>query len=336
MSNTEKTKINTNYYDFNLINGNLRFNQKIFSILTAGVIFFSGVSLLNKVNSKKRVPTVDVETTSLVNIIKNISSLDDVLANTDACADSNIDWLDDLVKLSNRLHQLDLKKRSAGLDKYANPYEFDINVIAAFADEFEELLANPNITKGILNPEYMRYNVLVSILESSERAVNISLNNSVYDILANYGEALIKSKVLDAYELDYKDVDNIRIGKKDEKTGNYSIYFVNKKTLKEKTVLVENSNISPMNYLYNTLENINKWREKARLDEEPQEEYISSKNKEINESINMLKLLTLVECQIKNGDRIAVTTKMKTLETLIEMAEETEYDGSSKIQKMKN
>lgn len=298
-------------------------NNKLGKVITTGFLLvavgFTGV--LVGLNIDNNTPHFNLSTGQVLAAKADTTTLDNVIEMKDATAAVDLDEVVEIVELSERLHNLNLDTITEGL--YTLPQEgihdqgnvleiptsYDIDEVNNLIDQFEELGKHEKVQNGVLSQEDREYTKLALVLKGYEFCVNNSLSNDAYHELANYGILCVKSKVLDACFFAPEEVSNMKIG---SGSSAYLITFDDTNTGKcYKVEAYKGSAFTSNGYVYDTIDAIYNWQGKANSSEELGMTYNGERNKDIIEGVNMLKTLTVMDCEITNKGQIKVTTSMK-------------------------
>ena len=298
-------------------------NNKLGKVITTGFLLvavgFTGV--LVGLNIDNNTPHFNLSTGQVLAAKADTTTLDNVIEMKDATAAVDLDEVVEIVELSERLHNLNLDTITEGL--YTLPQEgihdqgnvleiptsYDIDEVNNLIDQFEELGKHEKVQNGVLSQEDREYTKLALVLKGYEFCVNNSLSNDAYHELANYGILCVKSKVLDACFFAPEEVSNMKIG---SGSSAYLITFDDTNTGKcYKVEAYKGSAFTSNGYVYDTIDAIYNWQGKANSSEELGMAYNGERNKDIIEGVNMLKTLTVMDCEITNKGQIKVTTSMK-------------------------
>lgn len=298
--------------------------NKLGKALTVGVLLVAmGVGgTLVGLNIDNNTPHFNVSTGQVLTAKADTTTLDNVIEMKDATAAIDLDEVIEIVELSERLHNLDLETITQGL--YTLPQEgihdaenvleipetYDIDEVNALIDQFEELGKHEKVKNGVLSQEDREYTKLALILRGYEFSVNNTLSNDIYYDLSNYGILCVKAKVLDACMFAPEEIDNMKIG---SGSTAYIISFDDNQTGKCYNVeAYKGSEFSTAGYVYKTIDSIYNWQTKATAEKDDTcYLYNGERNKDIIEGVDMLKALTVMDCEITNKGQIKVTTSMK-------------------------
>lgn len=304
-------------------------NNKLGKAITAGILLVTvGVTgVLVGLNIDNNTPHFNVSTGQVLAAKADTTTLDNVIEMKDATAAVDLDEVIKIVELSERLHNLNLDSVTEGLytlnfrpsqegvhdqdnrDNLEIPESYNVDEVNALIDQYEELGKHEKVQNGVLSQEDREYTRLALILKGYEFSVNNSLSNDAYHELANYGILCVKSKVLDACFFAPEEVNNMKIG---SGATAYLITFDDTKTGKcYKVEAYKGSAFTSNGYVYDTIDAIYNWQDKANSTEELGMAYDGERNKDIIEGVNMLKTLTVMDCEINNKGQIKVTTSMK-------------------------
>ena len=298
-------------------------NNKLGKVITTGFLLVAvGVTgVLVGLNIDNNTPHFNLSTGQVLAAKADTTTLDNVIEMKDATAAVDLDEVVEIVELSERLHNLNLDTITEGL--YTLPQEgihdqgnvleiptsYDIDEVNNLIDQFEELGKHEKVQNGVLSQEDREYTKLALVLKGYEFCVNNSLSNDAYHELANYGILCVKSKVLDACFFAPEEVSNMKIG---SGSSAYLITFDDTNTGKcYKVEAYKGSAFTSNGYVYDTIDAIYNWQDKANSSEELGMTYNGERNKDIIEGVNMLKTLTVMDCEITNKGQIKVTTSMK-------------------------
>ena len=285
--------------------------SKLGKALTAGILLVTvGVGgTLVGLNINNNTPHFNVTTGQILEAKADTTTLDEIIEMKDYTAVTDLDEVVEIVELSERLHDLDLENVTEGLNKYEMPQTYDIDEVNGLIDRYNAYLENEKVENGVLCREDREFTQLALILEAYERSVNNSLNNDIYYELSNYGILCVKSKVLDACFFAPEEVDNMRIG---SGRNAYIIAFNDTQTGKCYNVTAyQGTEFSTAGYVHETIDAIYDWQTKANAtNAEPTISYDGERNSDIIEGVNMLRALTIMDCQITNNGQIKVTTPM--------------------------
>ena len=298
-------------------------NNKLGKVITTGFLLVAvGVTgVLVGLNIDNNTPHFNLSTGQVLAAKADTTTLDNVIEMKDATAADDLDEVVEIVELSERLHNLNLDTITEGL--YTLPQEgihdqgnvleiptsYDIDEVNNLIDQFEELGKHEKVQNGVLSQEDREYTKLALVLKGYEFCVNNSLSNDAYHELANYGILCVKSKVLDACFFAPEEVSNMKIG---SGSSAYLITFDDTNTGKcYKVEAYKGSAFTSNGYVYDTIDAIYNWQDKANSSEELGMTYNGERNKDIIEGVNMLKTLTVMDCEITNKGQIKVTTSMK-------------------------
>ena len=298
-------------------------DSKLGKVLATGAVLvmigFSGV--LVGLNITNQVPHFNVSTKEVLTAKAVTTTLDNVIEMKDATAAADLDEVIEIVELSERLHDLDLDSVTKGL--YTLPQEgihdngyvleipenYNIDDVNALIDRYEELRKNEKVKNGVLSQEDREFTQLALVLKGYEFSVNSTLSNDIYYELSNYGILCVKAKVLDACMFAPEEIDSMKIG-----SGNsaYIISFDDTKTGKCYNVeAYKGTDFSTAGYVYKTIDSIYNWQTTATAEKDDTcMFYNGERNKDIIEGLNLLKALTIMDCEITNKGHIRVTTPM--------------------------
>ena len=288
-----------------------RKSNKLRNAIIGGLVLVSvGVSgTLVYLHIDNQTPNYTVPATAIVRSVEDNTTFDETIQIVNSSAVTDLDYLSDVVGLSERLHELNLSKYVGGLTRYEIPEEFNVADVNAMIDEFEELSQNEKVKNGVLSGEDRDFTRLALTLESYERSVNGSLSNDAYRVLTNYGIPCVKEKVLDACGFDAQEVSDMKIGSAYNSA--YVISFTDSGTDKTYTINAAKSNpFSSTGYVYDVIGDIYTWQAKSNSQTDTGTSYDGERNKDILNGINTLKTLTLMDCEITNSGNIKVTTTM--------------------------
>jgi len=310
-------------------------NNKLERVLTASILLLTiGVSgTLVGLNIDNNTPHFNVSSKQILTAKADTTTLDNVIEMKDVTAATDLDEVIEIVELSERLHSLDLATVTKGLytlefsssqegihdseeqivklksNILEMPESYNIDDVNALIDRYEELRKNKKVQNSVLSQEDREFTQLALILEAYERSVNASLSNDVYYDLSSYGILCVKAKVLDACVFAPEEIDNMKIG-----SGNtaYVINFYDKTTGKCYSVeAYKGSEFSTAGYVYKTIDSIYNWQTKITAEKDDTcTLYDGKRNKDIIEGVNMLKALTIMDCEVTNKGQIKVTTPM--------------------------
>lgn len=303
--------------------------NKLGKVLSTGaVLVVLGVGgVLVGLNITNQVPHFNISTKDVLTAKADTTTLDNVIEMKDATAAVDLDEVIEIVELSERLHNLNLDSVTEGLytlnlrpsqegihdqeklDNLEIPESYNIDEVNALIDQFEELGKHEKVKNGVLSQEDREYTRLALILKGYEFSVNNSLSNDIYYELSNYGILCVKAKVLDACMFAPEEIESMKIG-----SGNsaYIISFDDTTTGKCYNVeAYKGSSFSTAGYVYKTIDSIYNWQTEATAEKDNTcMLYNGDRNKDIIEGVNLLKTLTLMDCEITNKGQIKVTTPM--------------------------
>ena len=288
---------------------NLKVSNKMKGILITGltlVVLTTGI--LGFKYATNRTPDINISTGEVITMVSENSVVDEVIGQT------TIDELDQVsakVELSERLHNLNLQKYIGDLVKLDVPETYSVDNVNAMIDSFEVLAENNKVKNEVLSKESREFTELALLLEAYERCVNGSLSNDAYKALVAYAIPEVKAEVADACGFDASDVAHMKIGAGEK---SYVITFTDPKTGKEYNVKAAKSNpFSSTGYVYDVIDSIYNWQDSSKKANDTGNTYDAERNNDIKKGVDMLKTLTIMDCEITDKGVIKTTTPMSTV-----------------------
>ncbi len=277
-------------------------------VLLAGVIGVA--SFATSFDNEPDYDDYGLTTSKIVDDISDETTLDDIIEMEDSHIIQNIDELEQIVDLSDKLSALELTKYTKGLNEYHLNTNFSLDEVNILIDEFKEKVKNTKVQNNVLSNEDRDFTKLALTLEAYQKSVDKELSNQSYQVLLDYAIPCIKSKVIDACGFDARDVDSVEIGGiKDDKR---CFSFTDQETGKKYSLIIDNHSGERAHYQYldKVLTSIDNWTEKVSLSDKEQGVYDQERNSEIKEGIKQLKTLTLLDCRVTNDSHIEVSTSL--------------------------
>lgn len=249
-------------------------------------------------------PKLNKNTSEVLEIVGNKSCINEVLDLAHSEAAEKLDVLEEVVKLSETLHDLNLEQYISGLEKPEVPQEYSFKEVNDVLAHFKKLLASREAKGNILSYKLRELTDVALVLEGYERAINGTLNNKLYKILVDYGTLAVKSKLLDACGFPAEEVSNIRISK-----GEFT--FTDDRTGKVYTVPVEKSGGPGVKgYAHKVMSSISKWNQLSSKANNTGDTYDGERNADLVSGCDMLKAFTLMDFYLDDNGKFAPASGM--------------------------
>lgn len=266
---------------------NLSITKKLIMLLESGVA-----------------PIIPKNTSEVLVIAKNKSCINEILNMCNNKAAGELDLLEEVVTLSETLHDLNLEKHISGLAKIETPVEYSLEEVKDTLAHFNSLLSSREAKGNILSYKLREVTDVALVLEGYERAINGTLNNSLYKILVDYGTSAVKAKLLDACGFPAEEVSNVKISKGE-------FVFTDDKTGKIYTVPVEKSgSFGVKGYAHKVLNSISKWNQLASKANNTGDTYDGKRNADLLDGCDMLKAFTLMDFYLDDNGKFAPASGM--------------------------
>jgi len=256
-------------------------------------------------------PKLNKNTREILVIAKDKSCVNDVLSIMNSDAAEKLDLLEEIVIVSETLHDLNLEKYISGLAKSTAPTQYSIEEVKDLIDHFNDLLSSREAKGNILSYKLRELTDVALVLEGYERAINGSLNNKLYKILVDYGNPLVKAKLLDACGFPAEEVSSVRISKGE-------FMFTDDSTGKVYTVPVEKSSVLGLKgYVNKVMTSLSRWNQASSKANNTGDTYDGERNAELIAGCNMLKAFTLMDCYLDDNGKFAPASSMSEVKSKI-------------------
>lgn len=286
---------------------------------------------------KNEAPILCQNTSEVLAIVGRNSCIKEVLDITgQKDVIEQLDLLEDIVILSDELHDLHLEQYVGDLEKLdaPTPDEYTLEEIQRLVDYFKKILSSREAKGKILSYELRGLTELALGLEAYERSINGTLNNSLYKILVNYGTPLVKAKLIDACGFETQEVKDVKF---DVDLDN--LMFTDNNTGKVYTVPVEKAgHFGVKGYISKVIKAIGKWNTASLKANSTGDSYDEERNAALLEGCDMLKAFTLMDCYLDNHGKIAPASSMFDVESKITKYERQQAKKAKQksLQKTKN
>lgn len=263
-------------------------NKQMKTLLFALGLTTTGLAL----SSCGREDDLSISYESSINNVKDDTCMDEILFKMEENHEmiQNINILENCLKLSKKLYELDL---SDDIDKIDDNKKYEIysnDVLFEKIKEFEDLREKES------NDHSEKYIEMAKTLKCNEGFINEYIYNYGYDTVIDFSLKQVKSKILDAYGLDYTEYNKFTVDRNksnnDDGPMPITIYYDDetgeKKYLEIKNFLFEESMLTKIvNNVYKC-QNKNETKE-LYSDKFNIAEYNLDRNDILNEAIKTLK-----------------------------------------------
>lgn len=212
-----------------------------------------------------------------------------------------IDDIEEVIDLSEELHDLDLEEIVNGLDiPSIIDYNFSIEEVEERIERLKEYHRR-GINGTNLSSESEDYLRLAIQLYQDEQRVNYSIQGTCYDDIFQLGLRVIKSKVADACDFGPSSIDNMTLTR--NANGDNIILYTGE-TGREYTLHFERHAfdfLTSGNFVTDYVDNLFIWQS---LSFEPSTNYDGEKNERLKNAINTTKTLIRSECTITSNNEL--------------------------------
>ena len=260
---------------------------------------------------KSEAPTLKKNTTQVLEIAKGKSCVKDAMDYYGCTAASDLDIIERIVNLSEELHDLNLEQYVSGIARPAKPETYNLEEVDATLARFKKLLATKEAKGNILSYELRELTDVALVLEGYERAVNGTLNNGLYKILASYGTLALKAKLLDACKFPVREIEGVKIMK-----GEFA--FEDERTGKVYTVPVEKAGgLGVTGYAHKLMSAINGWNKLSSKANNTGDTYDGRRNDDLLNGCDMLKAFTLMDFYLDKNGKFAPASSMFSVSSTV-------------------
>lgn len=191
------------------------------------------------------------------------------------------------LNMINELNNLNLKSYTETVIEAEQNDNFDKNLKEKYA-RFLEILNIKGFKKDVLSPESLELHTLAAELNGYKKAIESKITTDGYRIVAEAGILAVKTEVVDASNLSYMNIDNLKIPASME-PNNYQIIYTDPTTQKEYIIKVPaNSIVHPLiDAVYHAQASQNKT---VGDGEEPDTISIEQIVKDLNDALNKIRV----------------------------------------------